>query len=85
MYKRQIFRADNCSITDELKFIGKESQIVKSYIMDSSNTILPFISFSKKDELINLKSPLNILFTISINSFSGKDQVELTIKEISSN
>jgi single-stranded-DNA-specific exonuclease len=83
--KRPIFRADNCSITDELKFIGKESQIVKSYIMDSSNTILPFISFSKKDELINLKSPLNILFTISINSFSGKDQVELTIKEISSN
>jgi len=83
--KRPIFRADNCSITDELKFVGKESQIVKSYIMDSSNTVLPFISFSKKDELINLKSPLNILFTISINSFSGKDQVELTIKEISSN
>ena len=81
--KRPIFRADNCSITDELKFVGKESQIVKSYIMDSSNTVLPFISFSKKDELINLKSPLNILFTISINSYSGKDQVEITIKEIS--
>ena len=83
--KRPIFRADNCSITEELKFVGKESQIVKSYIMDSSNTVLPFISFSKKDELINLKSPLNILFTISINSYSGKDQVEIIIKEISSN
>ena len=60
--KRPIFRSDDCKIIDDLKFVGKESQIVKSYIMDSSNTKLPFISFSKKDELVNLKSSFNILF-----------------------
>ena len=53
--------------------------------MDSSKTKLPFIAFSKKDELVNLKSSFNILFTISINSYSGKEQVEITIKEISFN
>jgi len=68
-----------------LRFVGKESQIVKSYVMDSSNTKIPFISFSKKDELVNLKSSFSILFTTSINSYSGKEQVEIVIKEISSN
>ena len=83
--KRPIFRSNNCKIVDDLKFVGKESQIVKSFIMDSSNTKLPFISFIKKDELVNLKSSFNVLFTTSINSYSGKDQVEIIIKEISSN
>ena len=83
--RRPVFRADNCTIIDDLNFVGKESQIVKSYIMDSFNTRLPFISFSKKDELINLKSSTNILFTVSINSYSETDQVEIIIKEISSN
>ena len=83
--KRPIFRSDNCEIIDDLTFVGKESQIVKSYIIDSSKTKLPFIAFSKKDELVNLKSSFNILFTISINSYSGKEQVEITIKEISFN
>ena len=83
--RRPVFRADNCTIIDDLKFVGKESQVVKSYILDSFNTKLPFISFSKKDELINLKSSINILFTVSINSYSETDQVEIIIKEISSN
>lgn len=83
--RRPVFRADNCTIIDDLKFVGKESQIVKSYILDSFNTKLPFISFSKKDELINLKSSINILFTVSINSYLETDQVEIIIKEISSN
>ena len=83
--RRPVFRADNCTIVDDLKFVGKESQVVKSYILDSFNTKLPFISFSKKDELINLKSSINILFTVSINSYSETDQVEIIIKEISSN
>lgn len=83
--RRPVFRADNCTIIDDLKFVGKESQIVKSYLLDSFNTKLPFISFSKKDELINLKSSINILFTVSINSYSETDQVEILIKEISSN
>ena len=83
--KRPIFRSDNCEIIDDLTFVGKESQIVKSYIIDSSKTKLPFIAFSKKDELLNLKSSFNILFTVSINSYSGKEQVEITIKEISIN
>jgi len=80
--KRPIFKTDNCTITDELKFVGKESQIVKSFIMDSSDTILPFISFSKKDELINLKSPFDILYTVNLNTFSGQEAVELTIREL---
>ena len=83
--RRPVFRADNCTIIDDLKFVGKESQVVKSYILDSFNTKLPFISFRKKDELINLKSSINILFTVSINSYSEIDQVEIIIKEISSN
>jgi len=83
--KRPVFRSDDCKIVDDLKFVGKESQIVKSYVMDSSNTKVPFISFSKKDELVNLKSSFSILFTTSINSYSGKEQVEIVIKEISSN
>ena len=83
--RRPVFRADNCTIVDDLKFVGKESQVVKSYILDSFNTKLPFISFNKKDELINLKSSINILFTVSINSYSETDQVEIIIKEISSN
>ena len=83
--RRPVFRADNCTIIDDLKFVGKESQVVKSYILDSFNTKLPFVSFSKKDELINLKSSINILFTVSINSYSETDQVEIIIEEISSN
>ena len=83
--KTPVFRSDDCKIIDDLKFVGKESQIVKSSVMDSSNTKLPFISFSKKDEFVNLKSSFNILFTTSINSYSGKEQVEIIIKEISSN
>ena len=83
--RRPVFRADNCTIIDDLKFVGKESQVVKSYILDSFNTKLPFVSFSKKDELINIKSSINILFTVSINSYSETDQVEIIIKEISSN
>ena len=80
--KRPIFKTDNCTITDELEFVGKESQIVKSFIMDSSDTILPFISFSKKDELINLKSPFDILYTVNLNTFSGQEAIELTIREL---
>ncbi len=80
--RRPIFKTDNCTITDELKFVGKESQIVKSFIMDSYDTILPFISFSKKDELINLKSPFDILYTVNLNTFSGQEAIELTIREL---
>ena len=80
--KRPIFKTDNCTITDELKFVGKESQIVKSFIMDSSDTILPFISFSKKDELINLNSPFDILYNVNLNTFSGQESIELTIREL---
>ena len=83
--KRPVFRSDDCKILDELKFVGKESQIVKSYVMDSSNTKLPFISFSKKDELMSIKSSFSILFTTNINSYSGNEQVEIIIKEIISN
>ena len=83
--KRPVFRSDDCTIIGDLKFVGKESQIVKSYVMDSSNTKLPFISFSKKDELMSIKSSFSILFTTNINSYSGNEQVEIIIKEIISN
>ena len=80
--KRPIFRTNDCTINEKLKFVGKESQIVKSTIIDSLGNKLPFICFDKKDQLIDLNSKFDILFTISINSFSGKNQVELTLKEI---
>ena len=80
--KRPIFRTNDCTINEKLKFLGKESQIVKSTIIDSLGNKLPFICFDKKDQLIDLNSKFDILFTISINSFSGKNQVELTLKEI---
>ena len=80
--KRPIFRTNDCTINEKLKFVGKESQIVKSTIIDSLGNKLPFICFDKKDQLIDLNSKLDILYTISINSFSGKNQVELTLKEI---
>ena len=83
--KRPVFRSDDCTIIGDLKFVGKESQIVKSYVMDSSNTKLPFISFSKKDELMSIKSSFSILFTTNINSYSGNEHVEIIIKEIISN
>ena len=83
--KRPVFRSDDCKIIDDLRFVGKESQIVKSYVMDSSNTKLPFISFSKKDELMSIKSSFSILFTTNINSYSGNEHVEIIIKEIISN
>tara|TARA_B100000003_G_scaffold90177_1_gene80862 strand:+ start:3554 stop:5224 length:1671 start_codon:yes stop_codon:yes gene_type:complete len=83
--KRPVFRSDDCKIIDDLKFVGKESQIVKSYVMDSTNTKLPFISFSKKDELMSIKSSFSILFTTNINSYSGNEHVEIIIKEIISN
>ena len=83
--KRPVFRSDDCTIIGDLKFVGKESQIVKSSVMDSSNTKLPFISFSKKDELMSIKSSFSILFTTNINSYSGNEHVEIIIKEISSN
>ena len=83
--KRPVFRSDDCTIIGDLKFVGKESQIVKSYVMDSTNTKLPFISFSKKDELMSIKSSFSILFTTNINSYSGNEQVEIIIKEIISN
>ena len=83
--KRPVFRSDDCTIIGDLKFVGKESQIVKSSVMDSSNTKLPFISFSKKDELMSIKSSFSILFTTNINSYSGNEQVEIIIKEIISN
>ena len=50
--------------------------------MDSSDTILPFISFSKKDELINLKSPFDILYNVNLNTFSGQEAIELNIREL---
>jgi single-stranded-DNA-specific exonuclease len=80
--KRPVFRTNDCTINEKLKFVGKESQIVKSTIIDSLGNKLPFICFDKKDQLIDLNSKFDILYTISINSFSDKNQVELTIKEI---
>jgi len=81
--RRPIFRTNNCTIIGDLKFVGKDSQIVKAYISDATKIKLPFVSFSKKDQIINLSNPFDILFTISLNSFSTNEQVEVIIKEIS--
>ena len=81
--RRPIFRTNNCTIIGDLKFVGKDSQIVKAYISDETKIKLPFVSFSKKDQIINLSNSFDILFTISLNSFSTNEQVEIIIKEIS--
>ena len=80
--RRPVFRTNNCTITEDLKFIGKESQIVKSKIQDSLLNKLPFICFDKKDELVNLKSKFDILYTLGINKYSGKEEIEIILKQI---
>ena len=79
---KPVFRTNNCFLDYKLKFIGKESQIVKSKIKDESGKELSFICFDKKETLINANSTFDILYTISINSYSGKEEIELTIREI---
>jgi hypothetical protein len=65
-----------------LKFVGKESQIVKSKIKDKSGKELSFISFDNKDALVNIKSTFDILYTVDVNSYSGKDEIQLMLREI---
>ena len=43
---------------------------------------LSFICFDKKEQLVNVNSTFDILYTINFNSYSGKDEIELTLKEI---
>jgi len=80
--RRPVFRTNNCTITEDLKFIGKESQIVKSKIQDSLLNKLPFICFDKKYELVNLKSKFDILYTVGINKYSGREEIEIILKQI---
>ena len=78
--KRPVFRSNNCIIEDNLKFIGKQSQILKSFVKDESGIKLPFISFNHNDNL-KLNTNIDILYTVNINTYSGKEQIELVIKE----
>ena len=80
--RRPIFRTNNCHFSNDLKFIGKESQIVKSIISDSSGSCVPFISFNHKDKIKRLNSGFDILYTTDINRYSGKEVIEITLKEI---
>ena len=80
--KRPVFRTNNCFIDSKLKFLGKEDQIVKSKIKDKNGSQLPFICFDKKSELVNLQSSFDVLYNVNLNSFSGKEIIELTLKEV---
>jgi single-stranded-DNA-specific exonuclease len=80
--RRPVFRTNNCHFSNDLKFIGKESQIVKSIICDSSGSCVPFISFNYKDKIKSLNSGFDILYTADINRYSGKEEIEITLKEI---
>ena len=80
--RRPVFRTNNCHFSNDLKFIGKESQIVKSIISDSSGSCVPFISFNYKDKIKSLNSGLDILYTADINRYSGREEIEITLKEI---
>jgi single-stranded-DNA-specific exonuclease len=80
--KKPVFRTNNCFLDDKLKFVGKDSQIVKSKIKDESGKELPFISFDNKKVLVNVKSIFDILYTIDVNSYSGKDEIQLTLREV---
>jgi len=80
--KRPVFRTNNCFIDSKLKFLGKDQQIVKSIIKDEYETKLSFICFNKKSDLVGLKSPFDILYNVSLNTFSGQETVELNIREL---
>ena len=80
--KKPVFRTNNCFLDHTLKFVGKESQIVKSKIKDESGKELSFISFDNKECLVNVKSKFDILYTVDVNSYSGKDEIQLTLREI---
>ena len=80
--KRPVFRTNNCFIDSKLKFLGKDQQIVKSIIKDEYETKLSFICFDKKSDLVGLKSPFDILYNVNLNTFSGREMVELTIREL---
>jgi len=80
--KKPVFRTNNCFLDHTLKFVGKESQIVKSKIKDESGKELSFISFDNKEYLVNVKSKFDILYTVDVNSYSGKDEIQLTLREI---
>ena len=80
--RRPVFRTNNCHFSNDLKFIGKESQIVKSIICDSSGSCVPFISFNHKDKIKSLNSGFDILYTADINRYSGIEEIEITLKEI---
>ncbi len=80
--KRPVFRTNNCFIDSKLRFLGKEEQVVKSKIKDKNGSQLPFICFDKKSELVDLESSVDILYNVNLNSFSGQDMVELTLREV---
>ena len=80
--KKPVFRTNNCFLDQTLKFVGKESQIVKSKIKDESGKELSFISFDNKEALVNIKSTFDILYTVDVNSYSGKDEIQLMLREI---
>ena len=80
--KRPVFRTNNCFIDSKLKFLGKEDQIVKSKIKDKNGLQLPFICFDKKSELVDLQSSFDVLYNVNLNSFSGQEIIELTLREI---
>ncbi len=80
--KRPVFRTNNCFLDSKLKFLGKDQQIVKSIIKDERGLKLPFICFDKKSELIGNKLPFDILYTVNLNTYSGQESIELTIKEL---
>ena len=80
--KRPVFRTNNCFIDSKLKLLGKDQQIVKSIIKDEYETKLSFICFDKKSDLVGLKSPFDILYNVNLNTFSGRETVELTIREL---
>ena len=80
--KRPVFRTNNCFIDSKLKFLGKEDQIVKSKIKDKNGSQIPFICFDKKSELVDLQSSFDVLYNVNLNSFSGQEIIELTLREI---
>ena len=80
--RRPVFRTNNCFIGSKLKFLGKDDQIVKSKIKDKNGSQLPFICFDKKIELVDLQSSFDVLYNVNLNSFSGQEIIELTLREV---
>ena len=82
---KPIFRTNNCFATGNLRLMGKEKTHIKFEITDSKEYKIQALGFNMSEyyEQINKKTPFDILYTISRNTFNSSSLLEVTLKSIS--